>query len=224
MYMCMHVRICVICTHTCTHACMHTCIRIYTHTYIHTYHACIHAYRCTYTHARIHVMGSGVQSLTRSTTHLHANPHVCSRMHVFVYLSQPTSHATGRRKNVGFVEFSNAESATQVPLDILTHIHLHACTFTLPTPFPASPPHPTSTLTAGAITHTHAHTGAQRAEAQHQGWRHLRSGGGAQKRSFQRTRWWRLWRRYVCACCVLTCVHGLDLLQRHTYTRSPPCA
>ena len=203
---------------------MHTCIRIYTHTYIHTYHACIHAYRCTYTHARIHVMGSGVQSLTRSTTHLHANPHVCSRMHVFVYLSQPTSHATGRRKNVGFVEFSNAESATQVPLDILTHIHLHACTFTLPTPFPASPPHPTSTLTAGAITHTHAHTGAQRAEAQHQGWRHLRSGGGAQKRSFQRTRWWRLWRRYVCACCVLTCVHGLDLLQRHTYTRSPPCA
>ena len=224
MYMCMYVRVCVICTHTCTHACMHTCIRIYTHTYIHTYHACIHAYRCTYTHARIHVMGSGVQSLTRSTTHLHANPHVCSRMHVFVYLSQPTSHATGRRKNVGFVEFSNAESATQVPLDILTHIHLHACTFTLPTPFPASPPHPTSTLTAGAITHTHAHTGAQRAEAQHQGWRHLRSGGGAQKRSFQRTRWWRLWRRYVCACCVLTCVHGLDLLQRHTYTRSPPCA
>ena len=141
MYMCMYVRVCVICTHTCTHACMHTCIRIYTHTYIHTYHACIHAYRCTYTHARIHVMGSGVQSLTRSTTHLHANPHVCSRMHVFVYLSQPTSHATGRRKNVGFVEFSNAESATQVPLDFLpTYTCTHARTLCRP-PCPPAPPH-----------------------------------------------------------------------------------
>ena len=108
--------------HTCMHAYMHTYIHTYIYTYISRMYTCIQMYihACTHT-----CMGSGVQSLTRSTTHLHANPHVCSRMHVFVYLSQPTSHATGRRKNVGFVEFSNAESATQVPLDILTHIPQH---------------------------------------------------------------------------------------------------